>query len=157
VCGAVHTVWCGVRTWNDGRSTSSAWFLVGVDENPGSDRIPNGCRIQILKQGVSLSFFFGFGDSTPINRNLKLYAGSRRTYNRRQVDIQARKRYGKANAREGNHTFRVQLCVTAGRRLWIQANLPAIPIHDPAPLAGPRATVTKSTERNNETGRNKSR
>jgi hypothetical protein len=29
-CGAVHNVWCGMRTWNDGNSTLSACFLVGV-------------------------------------------------------------------------------------------------------------------------------
>jgi hypothetical protein len=52
-------------------------------------------------------FFLGFGDSTPINRNSKLYAGNRRTYDRRQGEIQARKRYGQANVRKGNLTFRV--------------------------------------------------
>jgi hypothetical protein len=98
------------------------------------------------------SLFFGFGDSTPINRNSKLYAGIRRTYDRRQGEIQARKRYRQANARKGNHTFIVRLCVTSGRRHRQKANLPAVPIQAPAPLAGPRATVAKATERKNEIG-----
>jgi hypothetical protein len=101
-----------------------------------------------------LSFFFVFGDSTPINQNSKLYVGRRRTNDRRQGEIQARKRYGQADARRGNHTFRVQMCVTAGRHLRIQANLPEITIHATAPLAGPRATVAKVTEMNNEIGGN---
>jgi hypothetical protein len=48
-------------------------------------------------------------------------------------------------------------CVTAGRRLWIQDNLPMVPIHAPAPLAGLRSKVTKATERKNEIGGNEIR
>jgi hypothetical protein len=134
------------------------WVLLLRDENPRFNPIPDGSRIQIPKQKVSLSLFiFGFGDFTPINQNSKLYAGSRRTYNRRQGKIQARKRYGQTNMRRGNHTFRVRLCVTSGNPLRIQANLPAVPIHDPDPIAGPRATVFKATERKNKTSGNEIR
>jgi hypothetical protein len=84
------------------------WVLLLRDENMRSDRIPDGSRIQIPKQAVYLSLF-GFGDSTPIRRNSKLYAGSHRTYDLttddREGEIQARKRYGQANARKGNRTF----------------------------------------------------
>jgi hypothetical protein len=59
----------------------------------------------IFGTGFSPSFLC----NTPINRNSKLYAGSRRKHDRRQGEIQARKRYGQANAMKGNHTFRVRL------------------------------------------------
>jgi hypothetical protein len=79
VCGAVHTLRCGVRTW---KLPAFYWVLLLQDENPEFGWIPNGSQIRLLKQAfsLSLSFFFGFGDSTPINRNSKLYAGSCRTY-----------------------------------------------------------------------------
>jgi hypothetical protein len=100
------------------------WVLLLRDENPRFVWIPDGSQIRIPKQAVYLSFFFRFGDSTPINQNSKLYAGRRRTYDRRQGEIQARKRYEQENEMKGNCTFTVRLCVTTGRRLWIQTNPP---------------------------------
>ena len=46
-----------------------------------------------------------------------------------------------ANARKGNRTFIVRLCVTAVSRLTSSETIPAFPILAPAPLAGSRATV----------------
>jgi hypothetical protein len=43
-----------------------------------------------IRQFLSLSFSV-FGDSTPINRNLKYYAGIRRTNDRRQGEIEPAK------------------------------------------------------------------
>jgi hypothetical protein len=48
-------------------------------------------------------------------------------------------------------------CVTAGRRLRIQVNLPEVPIHAPVPLVVPRAKVAKAKDRKNDTRGNKIR
>jgi hypothetical protein len=80
----------------------------------------------------------------PINRNSTLYKVSRRTYDRQQGEIQARKRYGQVNARKVNRTFRVRLCVTARRCLRIQVNLPTVPIHS----SHPRSRSTYGTKSN---------